>query len=101
MNEGTNALGSGRCVSRAKQVAAQFRQQQPDCAMTMGQNDLYQIAGSLHQPEIELLGQRGHDRSHELGQARTQLGGQRPVILHRRFGYGIMAHTRPPEIWWV
>jgi hypothetical protein len=95
MNEVADALGTRRCVGRAKQVAAQFRQQQPHGAMTMGENDLHQIARGLHQTDIELLGQLGHDRSHELGQARTHLGGQRTIVLHRLFRYGIMEHTKP------
>ncbi|MBK9944417.1 MAG: hypothetical protein IPP13_22700 [Kouleothrix sp.] len=61
----------------------------------MGENDLHQIAGGLHQTDIDLLGQPGHDRSHELGQARTHLGGQRAIVVQRLLVYGIMEHTKP------
>ena len=61
----------------------------------MGENDLHQIARGLHQTDIELLGQLGHDRAHELRQARTHLGGQWAIVLHWRFWYGIMEHTKP------
>ncbi|HJZ47356.1 MAG TPA: hypothetical protein VKE41_09330 [Roseiflexaceae bacterium] len=57
MDEIADARGAGRRLLGTEQIAAQLGQQQSEQGVPMDQDELEQLTGGLHQPQVELLGQ--------------------------------------------
>ncbi len=96
VNQITDPFGAGWRLSRREQIAAQFSQQQAQRTMAMGENDLHQIDGCLHQADVQLRRQVLSDRSQKLNQVRAQPMRQHRLGLRTRHDYVIMSHWKPP-----